>query len=121
MDGGTGQSRNSTRDFPDVIALSVASIGTLGTIDPYIGYLKAHPKRKLAFDAAHPNIDERIFKKYDWCDFYRGAKEAIPTDCLEALGNSMSTHCFVDADLAGNLIYRRSQTGVLIFCTPGSP
>ena len=28
----------------------------------------------------------------------------------------MSTHCFVDADLAGNLISRRSQTGVLIFC-----
>ena len=28
----------------------------------------------------------------------------------------MSTHCFVDADLAGNLITRRSQTGVLIFC-----
>ena len=28
----------------------------------------------------------------------------------------MSTHCFVDADLAGKLISRRSQTGVLIFC-----
>ena len=28
----------------------------------------------------------------------------------------MSTHCFVDADLAGNLISRRRQTGVLIFC-----
>ena len=27
----------------------------------------------------------------------------------------MSTHCFVDADLAGNLIYRISQTGALIF------
>ena len=80
------------------------------------GYLKAHPKRKLAFDAAHPNIDERRFKNYDWYDFYRGAKEAIPTDCPEALGNSMSSHCFVDADLAGNLISRRSQTGVLIFC-----
>ena len=47
----------------------------------------------MAFDAAHPNIDERRFKKYDWYDFYRGAKEAIPADCPEALGNSMSTHC----------------------------
>ena len=28
----------------------------------------------------------------------------------------MFTHCFVDANLAGNLITRRSQTGVLIFC-----
>ena len=80
------------------------------------GYLKAHPKRKLAFDAAHPNIDERIFKRYDWYDIYRRAKEAIPTDCPEALGNSISTHCFVDVELAGNLISRRSQTCVLIFC-----
>ena len=28
----------------------------------------------------------------------------------------MSTHFFVDDDLAGNLISRRSQTGVIIFC-----
>ena len=27
----------------------------------------------------------------------------------------MSTHCFVDADHAGNLVTRRSQTGILIF------
>ena len=28
----------------------------------------------------------------------------------------MSTHMFFDADLAGNKITRRSQTGILIFC-----
>jgi hypothetical protein len=28
----------------------------------------------------------------------------------------VSTHCFVDADHAGNRITRRSQTGILIFC-----
>jgi hypothetical protein len=27
----------------------------------------------------------------------------------------VSTHCFVDADHAGNLITRRSQTGILLF------
>ena len=80
------------------------------------GYLKLHPKRKIAFDAAHPSIDERRFKKYNWYDFYRSAKEAIPLDCSEPFGNSMSTHCFVDADLSGNFISRRSQTGVIIFC-----
>ena len=78
------------------------------------GYLKAHPNRKLAFDAAHPNINERRFKRYDWYDFYRGAKEAVPTDFPEKLENSLSTHYFVDADLAGNLISRINQTGVLI-------
>ena len=39
------------------------------------GDLKLHPKRKISFDAAHPSIDERRFKKYDLYDFYRGAKE----------------------------------------------
>ena len=31
-------------------------------------------------------------------------------------GNPMSTHCFVDADLAGNKVNWRSQTGILMFC-----
>ena len=80
------------------------------------GYLKLHRKRKIAFDAAHPSIDERKLKKYDWYDFYRGAKETIPLKFPEPLRNSMSTHCFVDADLSGNLISRRSQAEVIIFC-----
>ena len=42
--------------------------------------------------------------------------EAIPLDCSEPLGNSMSTHFLSNADLSGNLISRRNQTGVLIFC-----
>ena len=96
--------------------LSLPRLGHLEQLIHIFGYLKAHSKRKLAFDAAHPNIDEKRFKKYDWYDFYCRAKEAIPTNCLKSLGNSMSTYCFVDADLAGNLISRRSQTGVLIFC-----
>ena len=33
----------------------------------------------------------------------------------EPRGNYVTTSCFVDADLAGNKVTRRSQTGVLIF------
>ena len=96
--------------------LALPRIVHLDQVIHIFGYLNLHPKRKLAFDAAHPSIDERRFKKYNWYDFYRGAKEGIPLDCPEPLGNSISTHCFVDADLAGNFISRRSQTGVLIIC-----
>ena len=35
----------------------------------------------------------------------------MPKTC----GNSVSTHCFVDANHAGNKVNRRSQTGILIF------
>jgi hypothetical protein len=78
-------------------------------------YLKAKPKKTLAFDPQHPDIDEARFVKCDWHDFYRGAKEAIPGDAPKPRGNVVSTHCFVDADHAGNRITRRSQTGILIF------
>ena len=84
--------------------LALPHIGHLDQIIHMFGYLKLYLKRKKEFDAAHPSIDKRIFKKYDWYDFYRCAKEEIPLDCPESVGNSMSTHCFVDADLAGNLI-----------------
>ena len=96
--------------------MALPRIGHLEQVIHMSGYLKMHPKRKIAFDAAHPSIDERRFKKYDWYDFYRGAKEAILLDCPEPLGNSISTHFFVDADLAEKFISRRSQMGVLIFC-----
>ena len=74
--------------------LALPRIGHIEQVIHMFGYLKLHPKRKIVFDAAHPIIDERIFKKYDWYDFYRGAKEAIPFDCPEPLGNSISTHFF---------------------------
>ena len=80
-----------------------------------VGYLKQHPKRKIAFDPDDPAVSEGRFKKYDWHDFYRGAKEAIPPNAPKSRGREVSTHCFVDASLAGDLSNRRSQTGVLIF------
>ena len=95
--------------------LLLPRIGHLEQVIHMSGYLKIHTKKKIAFDGAHPSIDERRFKKYDWYEFYRGAKEAIPLDCPEPLGSSISTHCFFDTDLADNLISRRIQTGVLIF------
>ena len=80
------------------------------------GYLKTHPKRKIAFDPAHPDIDENRFQKCDWTEFYRDASEAIPGNMPKPRGNGMSTHCFVDANHAGDTETRRSQTGILLFC-----
>ena len=80
------------------------------------GYLKSHPKRKLAFDEIMlPMISEKMFKKHDWHDFYRGVSEAIPGDMPTPRGNVMFTHCFVDASHGSDRATRRSQTGILIF------
>ena len=95
--------------------LALPRRGQLGQLYHIFGYLKTHPKRKLFLDPQHPKLDERAFKVYDWCDFYRDAKEAIPDDMPRPRGSIVSTHCFVDSDHAGDKVTRRSQTGILIF------
>ena len=96
--------------------MAMPRIGHLNQIFHMFGYLKCNPKRKIAMDPMHPTVKESMFKKHDWYDFYRDAKEAIPENMPVPRGNGMSTHCFVDADLAANKVTRRSQTGILLFC-----
>ena len=96
--------------------LALPRAGHLDQVYRMFGYLKLYPKRKLAFDGLHPKISERMFKKHEWQDFYRDAKEAIPSNMPVPRGNSMSTHCFVDASHGSDRATRRSQTGILIFC-----
>ena len=95
--------------------LASPRIGHLQQVYHMFGYLKSKPKRKLGFDHSEPLISEKMFKEYDWQDFYKDAKEAIPRDAPEPRGNSVTTHCFVDANHASNKVTRRSQTGILIF------
>ena len=95
--------------------LALPREGHLDQVYHIFGYLKKRKKLKLLFDCGDPKISEGRFKRYDWQDFYRDAKEAIPPNMPEARGRSVSSSCFVDADLAGDKSMRRSQTGILIF------
>jgi hypothetical protein len=90
--------------------------GHLQQLYRMFAYLKLYPKRKIAFDYQHPEISERMFKSYEWYDFYREAAEAVPNDMPVPRGNPMSTHCFVDASHGSDRAIRRSQTGILLFC-----
>jgi hypothetical protein len=96
--------------------LAMPRSGHLNQVYRMFGYLKMHPKRKIAFDPQHPKINERMFRRYDWQDFYRDVNEAIPDNMPEPRGNTMATHCFVDASHGSDRVTRRSQTGVLLFC-----
>ncbi len=78
--------------------------------------MKRHPKRKIGFDPSHPEINENRFQKCDWEEFYRDAEEAIPENKSEPRDKSMSTHCFVDANHAGDTETRGSQIVILLFC-----
>jgi hypothetical protein len=89
--------------------------GHLEAVYHIFGYLKSHPKRKIAFNPSYPDISKSRFLQHDWTDFYRGATEAIPPNAPPARGKSVTMDCFVNANLAGDTVSRRSQTGSLIF------
>jgi hypothetical protein len=89
--------------------------GHLEQVFHIFGYLKKVPRKRIAFDPDYPEINESRFKAYDWNDFYRDAEEAIPPNAPDPLGKPVSLHCFVDANLAGNVVTRRRKTGILIF------
>jgi hypothetical protein len=99
-----------------VVAFGIAKDWTPESSVSDVQLLEIVSKRKLAFDAQHPQISKKMFKRHDWYDFYRDAKKAISNGMPKPRGNSMSTHCFVDTSHGNDRATRRSQTGILIFC-----
>ena len=95
--------------------LALPREGHLEQVLHMIGYIKARPKFRIMFDSSKPRTNEKWFQQYDWFDFYRDAKEAIPPNMPEQRGLEVLISCFVDANHAGNVKDRRSQTGILIF------
>ena len=66
----------------------------------------------------HPSrirLKESRFKTADWTDFYGDVEEELPPDMPELLGEAVKITVYVDADHAGNLVTRRSQTGYVIY------
>ena len=95
--------------------LALPREGHLEQVLHVFGFLKENRKLRIMFDCSQPEVDERLFKDYDWFDYYRYAKEKVPTNMPEPRGLSVSLSMFVDASHAGNKKHRRSQTGILIF------
>ena len=80
-----------------------------------LGYLKEQKKLRLMFNCGMPTVDERLFKRYNWIDFYRHATDPLPGNIPEARGLSVSISMFVDASHGGNVKYCQSHNGVFIF------
>ena len=90
--------------------------GHLEALYMIVYYLKNNPKKRLVFDPTEPKITDRgAQKSVDWTEFYPDAEEEDPPHMPEPLGVAVSTHCFVDADHAGNKVTRRSHSGILLF------
>ena len=95
--------------------LALPREGHLEQVLHIIGYLKRRKILQLLFDSGYSTTNEKLFKKYDWFDFYRDTEEAIPPNIPEARGHGVVVTCFLYANHGGNLKDRKSQTGVIIF------
>ena len=95
--------------------------GHLATLYRIFWYLKCKLKEcvgRLVFDSVTPQIDERLFHPQDpevWKEFYPDAEEMLPPNAPPARGLKVKISCYVDADHAGNLVTRRSHTGIIIY------
>ncbi len=67
-------------------------------------------------DPLRVDVPEECFNlKAEWREFYGDVIEELPSDMPEPLGNHVKVTTFVDSNHAGNVVTRRSHTGVLIF------
>ena len=69
---------------------------------------------RLVNDPLYTEIDHSVFKKYDWSEFYRDAKEATPMNVPEPWGKDVDIYLFVDSDHAGDKVSCRSRSGFLM-------
>ena len=76
-------------------------------------YLKLHERSRLIMDLSYIELGDEPTS--DWSGFYPGATEEVPPDAPEPLGKAVQMTVFVDSDHAGDLLTRRSRTGVLIY------
>jgi hypothetical protein len=90
--------------------------GHLEAVYHIFAYLARHPNGRIVFDATSPLIDEDCFQHdVDWKPFYGDVQEEEPVDMPVPLGLPVEVSCFVDANHAGNVVTRRSHTGLIIF------
>jgi hypothetical protein len=95
--------------------LALPRYGHLETVYHIFAYLMKHEKSRIVFDPREPIIEESQFVEQDWSDFYGDVQEELPIKMPEPLGYPVTMSVFVDANHAGNVVTRRSHTGILIF------
>ena len=91
-------------------------VGHIEAVYHIFAYLQANPRATMVFDPTTPLIDEGCFQHdTDWKPFYGDVKEELPLNMPEPLGLPVLITCFTDANHAGNVVTRRSHTGIILF------
>lgn len=88
-------------------------IGHFNAMLHIFAFLKLHPRSRLVFDDAYVPLEQS--PAVDFSEFYPDAHEDLPPNAPEPRGKAVQMIAFSDSDHAGDMITRRSRTGVLIF------
>ena len=95
--------------------LALPRMGHLEAVYHVFAYLNKYEKSRIIFDPTDPVPVTPSHSRPDWSSFYPQLEEELPPRMPEPLGNSVTLHVFVDANHAGNVVTRRSHTGILLF------
>ena len=95
--------------------LALPRVGHLETVYHVFSYLSRHEKSSIIFDPTDPLPNTPTRAKADWSSFYSDLEEELPPNMPEPLGHPVNMYTFVDANHAGNVVTRRSHTGILLF------
>ena len=111
--------------------LALPRKGHLGAVFHMFAYLKKHHNSEMAFDPLDPEIDMDDFQREYWSlSIYGDVKEDMPPTCPftesgpadmpapRGVGFTMTV--YVDCDLGGACVTRRSRTGFAVFIN-GAP
>jgi len=85
-----------------IISTCFASNRSLTAGIPYFWLLKGVALLSFVLCSHYPVISEDRFERFDWYDFYKEAKDDIPTDIPQPLGREVEIHCLVDANHPGD-------------------
>lgn len=97
--------------------LALPRQGHLEAVYSIFAYLQKRPKAAIVMDPMHITLDPEAFSGTPieaWKDFYGDVVEELPKGMPEPRGNGVHITCFVDSDHAGNVVTRRSHSGILI-------
>ena len=95
--------------------LALPRMGHLEAVYHVFAYLNKYEKSRIIFDPTDPVPVTPSHSRPDWSSFYPQLEEELPPRMPEPLGNPVTLHVFVDANHAGNVVTRRSHTGILLF------
>ena len=92
--------------------------GHMEAVYHIFAFLKTHPRLNNVLDPRPVPLDENAFANVElsaWRDFYRDMAKELPPKMPAPLGITLDITCFVDSDHAGNVVTRRSHSGIIIF------